>query len=79
MSTHMSQKYLTAEQMAEKIGIKRHTVYLCASRGILPPGVSFSSRCRRWSSESIERFIDERRAASGLPRRRHGGGRPRSR
>ncbi|MGH8160977.1 MAG: helix-turn-helix transcriptional regulator [Gammaproteobacteria bacterium] len=74
----MAQEYLSADQIAEKIGIRRHTVYLWASQGILPRGVAFTSRCRRWPKSEIQDFVDKRRAASGLPPKRRGGGRPRN-
>lgn len=49
----MEQKYLTARQVGERLGIAKTTIFKLVRRGIFPKGAKFGG-ARRWSAEIID-------------------------
>src|ERR1043165_1022008 len=60
----MQSSYLTARKTAERLGIKRDTLYAYVRRGLLRSGAVPGSRERGYRTEEVERL----RAGRGLSR-----------
>jgi len=59
-------RYVSVEQLAERYGVDRSTVWRWSKRGLLPPPVKLSEQCTRWDLEKVvqrERERDEQRGA----------------
>jgi predicted DNA-binding transcriptional regulator AlpA len=54
--------YVSAEQLAERYGVDKSTVWRWAKRGSLPSPVKLSEQCTRWRLDEIERRDAERDA-----------------
>lgn len=51
--THTKARWLNAEQVAERYGCGRVTVYRMVKRGLIPAPVQFSGRMSRWDVEAL--------------------------
>ena len=56
----MTTKYVSADQLAERYGIDRSTVWRWAVRGILPQPIKLSEQCTRWKLDEIEQAEADR-------------------
>src|ERR1051326_6162363 len=61
----MQSSYLTARETAERLGIKRDTLYAYVSRGLLQSVAVAGSRQRHYRAEEVERFRLMRGAERG--------------
>jgi predicted DNA-binding transcriptional regulator AlpA len=52
--------YLTADEVAAKIGVSRRTVYQYKTRGTLPPPDEQPGRTPMWKTSTIEQWIESR-------------------
>uniref|UniRef100_UPI0040470D94 helix-turn-helix transcriptional regulator n=1 Tax=Yoonia sp. TaxID=2212373 RepID=UPI0040470D94 len=60
--TQPTQRWLNAEQVAERYGCGRVTVYRMVKRGLIPAPVQFSGRMSRWDVEGLN-TADKNRTA----------------
>src|ERR1700716_3325106 len=63
----MQSTYLTAHQTAERLGIKRDTLYAYVSRGLLRPVAMPGGRERGYRADEVEK-LRARRASTPAPR-----------
>jgi predicted DNA-binding transcriptional regulator AlpA len=59
----MSQ-YVSAEQLAERYGVDKSTIWRWTQRDILPKPVRLSEQCTRWKLDQIEQRDAEREQAA---------------
>lgn len=52
------EKYLSAKQSAEFLGIAKSCVYKWAAIGKLPKGERFSKRCTRWKESDVVKALE---------------------
>lgn len=52
--------YLTTDQLAERLGIKRTTVHRYRVRGDIPEPDEYVGRTPLWSAEHIDAWLKER-------------------
>lgn len=50
----MQQTYLNDDQLAERYGVSRATIWRWTSKGILPKPIKFTKSCTRWRKDQIE-------------------------
>lgn len=55
--------YVSAEQLAERYGVNKATIWRWSKSGILPKPIKLSDQCTRWLLEAVEQFDAERSAA----------------
>jgi excisionase family DNA binding protein len=60
--------YLTTEQLAARLGVKRQTVHKYRARGDIPPPDQYAGRTPLWSATKVEKWV-EQRPSSGWKRR----------
>lgn len=60
--TQTQNRWLNAEQVADRYGCGRVTVYRMVKRGLIPAPVQFSGRMSRWDIEALN-AADANRAA----------------
>ena len=64
--THQPKSLLTVDQISERIQLGRSWIFGAIRRGEFPaPAVKLSSRCSRWDSDAVDRWIKERLNAGG--------------
>jgi predicted DNA-binding transcriptional regulator AlpA len=51
--TQTQNRWLNAEQVADRYGCGRVTVYRMVKRGLIPAPVQFSGRMSRWDIEAL--------------------------
>ena len=51
--TQTQNRWLNAEQVADRYGCGRVTVYRMVKRGLIPAPVQFSGRMSRWDVEAL--------------------------
>ncbi|MEX2122385.1 MAG: AlpA family phage regulatory protein [Woeseia sp.] len=56
-------KYVSADDLAERYGVNRSTIWRWQQRGIIPKPVRLSEQCTRWRLDLIEHRDAEREAA----------------
>lgn len=49
--------YITAKELAQKLGITTQTVHNLINQGKIPAGVKIG-RSRRWNSEKIKQWLE---------------------
>ncbi len=54
--------FLSADDLAQRYGVCRVTVFRWAAAGILPAGELVGPRTRRWRTDILERFEGRREA-----------------
>lgn len=52
--------YLTAEQLAHRLGIQRSSVHRYRSRGDLPEPDEYVGRTPLWSTSSVDTWLEQR-------------------
>jgi predicted DNA-binding transcriptional regulator AlpA len=52
--------YLTSDELADRLGIKRGSIYRYRVRGDLPPPDELVGRTPLWRKETIEKWLTER-------------------
>ena len=60
----MSNKIIRLPEVKSKTGLSRSTIYLHMTKGTFPQTISLSERAVGWLYADIERWLDERIAAS---------------
>lgn len=56
--------YISANQLAERYGVDKATIWRWTGRGILPKPIKLSPQCTRWRLAEIERRDAERDGAA---------------
>lgn len=49
----------TVNQVGERIGRGKSWIHAAIQRGEFPAGIRLSSRCTRWDSFAVDRWIEE--------------------
>jgi prophage regulatory protein len=57
-------QFASDQQLAERYGVSRKTIWRWTARGLLPPPVQLSPGCTRWALDEIDRRDAERKAQS---------------
>lgn len=52
--------YLTTEQLAARLGVKRQTVHKYRVRGDIPPPDQYAGRTPLWSAANVEKWAEQR-------------------
>lgn len=68
MMTKVSERLLSVDEVAARVGISRRTVWRLRDAGVLPPSVKLGGRLCRWRAADIDRWIQ-----AGCPRARKAG------
>ena len=55
--------FLKISEVLERVGLSRAGVYALIKRKEFPKGVLVGKRARRWPTDEIERWQEDRRAA----------------
>ena len=50
------EQLLTAEQVADLVGVARSTIYAWIRRGLFPEGATLGPKLRRWRRDDIENW-----------------------
>ena len=64
MSTLSQSRILRPNELAEKLGVSRTTLWRWERQGLLPPRVSVGPNTRGWLAETIDRFWSQRTEGS---------------
>lgn len=59
---HQAKSLLRIEQVSERIQLGRSWIWGAVKRGEFPAPQKLSSRCTRWNSQAIDKWIDQRLA-----------------
>ena len=57
-------KYISADQLADRYGVNRSTIWRWTKRGLLSKPVRLSDQCTRWRLDEIEKLDAEREQLS---------------
>ena len=52
----------TVNQVGERIGRSKSWIHAAIQRGEFPAGIRLSSRCTRWDSFAVDRWIEQQLA-----------------
>lgn len=64
--------WLTVRQVCEELHISDSTFYEWLNQGLLPPGLEFGPRSKRWKMSEIRAWQAKRNTFSEVPRKKRG-------
>lgn len=61
------EKYLSAKQLAELLGVHKSCIWKWAAQGRLPKGERLGAKCTRWKESDVLKAIEGLKASASIP------------